>query len=101
VGLDPARLGIALRALEPDALVLAGRHATLDSLGRIVYAARSAGQPVAVLDFLGALPDTGASTVRRLPDGVLAARDSIVERLDAPALEQVPRPARRFARQGA
>jgi DNA-binding transcriptional MerR regulator len=101
VGLDPARLGIALRALEPDALVLAGRHATLDSLGRIVYAARSAGQPVAVMDFLGALPDTGASTVRRLPDGVLAARDSIVERLDAPALEQVPRPARRFARQGA
>ena len=101
VGLDPARLGIALRALEPDALVLAGRHATLDSLGRIVYAARSAGQPVAILDFLGALPDTGASTVRRLPDGVLAARDAIVERLDAPALEQIPRPVRRFARQGA
>ena len=96
--LDPARVGNALRALTPDALVLAGRHASLDALGRIVYAARAGGHPVAIVDYLGALPDTGASTVCRLPEGVIAARDTIVERLDAPALEDLPRPARRFAR---
>ena len=43
---DPARLGRALRALEPSALVLAGRGASLDAVGRLVYAARSGGRRV-------------------------------------------------------
>jgi MerR family transcriptional regulator, light-induced transcriptional regulator len=100
-GLDPARIGHALRALLPDALVLAGRHAQLEALGRIVYATRAVGRPVAIVDFLGALPDTGASTVRRLPEGIVAARDALLERLEARAdeAERSPQPARRFVRQ--
>ena len=70
--IEPARLGRALRALRPDALVLGGTRASLDSIGRLVYAVRSVRDGIEVFDFGGALPDTGASTVRRL--GIRAAR---------------------------
>lgn len=80
---EPARLGRALRALTPDALVLGGTRASLDAIGRLVYAVRSAREGIDVLAFGGALPDTGASTVARLGDEPLAARDTLLERLGA------------------
>ncbi|HKG38261.1 MAG TPA: MerR family transcriptional regulator [Conexibacter sp.] len=80
---EPARLGRALRALQPDALVLGGTRASLDAIGRLVYAVRSAREGIDVLAFGGALPDTGASTVLRLGDEPLAARDALLERLAA------------------
>jgi hypothetical protein len=64
--LDPSRAARALRALAPSAIVLGGRGAQLDALGRLVYAARQSLGEVAVFDFRGAVPDTGASTVQRL-----------------------------------
>jgi DNA-binding transcriptional MerR regulator len=82
--IEPARLGRALRALEPDALVLAGGRAPLDAIGRLVYAVRSARADVGVFDFGGALPDTGASTVTRLGVTPLAARELLLARLAAP-----------------
>jgi len=82
---EPARLGRALRALRPDALVLGGTRASLDGIGRLVYAVRSVRPGVDVLAFGGALPDTGASTLPRLGDEPLAARDALVERLTARA----------------
>ena len=39
---------------------------SLDSIGRLVYAVRSVVREVAVFDYRGAVPDTGASTVFRL-----------------------------------
>jgi DNA-binding transcriptional MerR regulator len=84
-GIEPTRLGRALRALSPDALVLGGGRASLDAVGRLVYAVRSAHEGIEVFDFGGALPDTGASTVRRLGDGPLAARDALLEHVTAPA----------------
>jgi DNA-binding transcriptional MerR regulator len=90
---EPARLGRALRALRPDALVLGGPRASLDAIGRLVYAVRSAREGIDVLAFGGALPDTGASTVRRLGDEPLAARDALVELLTAPAAATGPDPA--------
>lgn len=92
-GVDPARLGRALRALRPNALVLGGRRASLDAIGRLVYAVRSAERELEVYDFGGALPDTGASTVRRLGSAPLAAGEMLLERLttrSAPA--QAPAP---------
>ncbi len=80
---DPARLGRALRALQPDALVLGGTRASLDAIGRLVYAVRSAREGIDVLAFGGALPETGASTVQRLGDAPLAARDALLARLAA------------------
>jgi hypothetical protein len=82
IELDPARVARALRALRPSAVVLSGSRASLDALGRLVYAARQGGeQGLEVLDYRGALPDTGASTVARLPGEPEAAATMLRERL--------------------
>jgi DNA-binding transcriptional MerR regulator len=83
VALDPGRMGRALHALAPRAVVLTGRRASLDGLGRLVYAARRiGGERVAIYDFRGALGATGATTVPRLGDAPLAACEELVARLD-------------------
>jgi DNA-binding transcriptional MerR regulator len=85
VGLDPNRLGRALHALQPRAVVLTGRRASLDVLGRLVYAARRlGGDQVAVLDYRSALPSTGATTVPKLGDTPLAARERLLAELEEP-----------------
>lgn len=81
VALQATRLASALQALRPDAVVLGGAGATLDTLGRLIYAVRQAGGQVQVLDYRGALPDTGASTVVRLGAEPLAATDRLRELL--------------------
>ncbi len=78
VDLDPNRLARALRALGPSALILSGRRASLDALGRLVYATRQAGGSVEVFDFRGALPETGASTVCRLGPQPVAAAERLL-----------------------
>jgi DNA-binding transcriptional MerR regulator len=81
VDLEDARVGSALRALRPNGVVLGGRGAPLDALGRLVHAARQAEPGVEVLDYRGALPDTGASTIRRLGSSPTAAAEALRERL--------------------
>jgi hypothetical protein len=88
VDLDPLRVGRALVALAPSALVLVGRNASLDTIGRLVYAARRAGNELNVYDFRGALPETGATTVPRLGDRPLAARAKLLADLDSGRAEQ-------------
>jgi hypothetical protein len=96
VGLDPSRLARALHAVQPRAVVLTGHGASLDALGRLVFAARRAGgERVTVFDFRGALPETGASTVQRLGDRPLVARERLVAHLEgraasAPAAPPAP-----------
>jgi MerR family transcriptional regulator, light-induced transcriptional regulator len=104
VEVDPARLTLAVRALEPGAVVLTGRRASLDVLGRLVYAVRQHRPGIEVFDYRDALPDTGASTVRRLGDEPLAARDALLacladERSAAELSERAPAP--RALRRGA
>jgi MerR family transcriptional regulator, light-induced transcriptional regulator len=81
-GITPTRLARALPALDPRAVVLAGRGISLDALGRLVYSVRSVVQSVQIFDFRGAVPDTGASTVRRLGETPLTARDLLLARLE-------------------
>jgi hypothetical protein len=81
--IEPSRLGRAIRALAPTAVVLTGRRVSLDSIGRLVYAVRGVVQEVVVFDYRGAVPDTGASTVCRLGEAPIAARDVLLARLDA------------------
>jgi MerR family transcriptional regulator, light-induced transcriptional regulator len=81
--IEPARLGRALRALDPQAVILTGRRVSLDAIGRLVYAVRSVAREVAVFDYRGAVPDTGASTVCRLGEAPVAARDRLLSQLDA------------------
>jgi MerR family transcriptional regulator, light-induced transcriptional regulator len=81
--LDPDRLTRALHALDPRAVILTGRRASLDTLGRLVFAARRVGgDRVTVFDYRGALPETGASTVERLGDKPIAARDLLIDHLE-------------------
>ncbi len=87
-----SRLGRALRALEPKAVILTGQRVSLDSIGRLVYAIRSVVREVAVFDYRGAVPDTGASTVYRLGESPVAARDALLAKLIAPKLQASPRP---------
>lgn len=75
------RLGHALRALTPGAVVLAGRDASLDVIARMVYATHSAIGSVSVYDFRGAIRHTGASTVTSLGEAPLAARDRLLGEL--------------------
>jgi MerR family transcriptional regulator, light-induced transcriptional regulator len=91
--IELSRLGRALRALNPSAVILTGRRVSLDSIGRLVYAVRSIVREVAVFDYRGAVPDTGASTVLRLGDTPVAARNTLLSRLAQPELGARPRPA--------
>jgi MerR family transcriptional regulator, light-induced transcriptional regulator len=89
-----SRLARALPALAPTVVVLAGRSITLDALGRLVYSVRSVVHGVQVFDFRGAVPDTGASTVRRLGQAPLAARDLLLGRLEGAGPYRSSTPAR-------
>jgi DNA-binding transcriptional MerR regulator len=84
VDLDSTRVGNALRALCPRAVVLGGRCESLETVGRLVYATRQYGGEPLVLDYRGALPDTGASTVVRIGPGPVEAVRMLRERLASP-----------------
>jgi DNA-binding transcriptional MerR regulator len=94
--ISPNRLARALPALDPRAVVLAGHGISLDALGRLVYSVRSVARQAAIYDYRGAVPDTGASTVRRLGSTPLAARDMLLGRLDEPGAARSSPPARGF-----
>jgi MerR family transcriptional regulator, light-induced transcriptional regulator len=81
VELEAGRVGAALRALRPGAIVLAGSGTSADALGRLVYASRQAEPGVDVFDYRSALPETGASTVKRIGPGPTAAAEQLRERL--------------------
>lgn len=88
----PSRLTRALPALEPKAVVLAGHGISLDALGRLVYSIRSVAPRATICDYRGAVPDTGASTVRRLGHRPLRACEALLSRLDelAPGRARMP-----------
>jgi predicted DNA-binding transcriptional regulator AlpA len=91
-GLDPARIARALRALQPRAVVLTGRRASRDGLGRLVFAARRVDPGVVVLDYRGALSGGTASTVPSLGDQPLAARELLLAHLEQPTAQAAASP---------
>ncbi len=91
VDLDSTRVGSALRALRPQAMVLGGHRASLDAVGRVVYATRQSGGDLQVLDYRGALPDTGASTVARIGPGIADAAQALRELLTGAARNSAAR----------
>jgi DNA-binding transcriptional MerR regulator len=88
--IEPTKLGRALRALDPRAVVLTGQRVSLDSIGRLVYAVRNTAHGVVVFDYRGAVPDTGASTVCRLGDAPVAACETLLQRLSTPVAPGAP-----------
>jgi DNA-binding transcriptional MerR regulator len=91
--ITPSRLARAVPALDPRAVVLSGQGITLDTLGRLVYSVRTVANQAVVYDYRGAVPDTGASTVLRLGETPLLARDLLVARLDEAATQRTRRPS--------
>ena len=98
VVLDPARLQRAVTVLDPALVVLGGRGAALDAVGRAVFASRRArGERVTVCDFRGSV--AGASTVPRIGPALRAARDqalalAVGRGVAADVPEIAPRPRR-------
>ncbi len=94
VDLDSTRVGSALRALKPQAMVLAGRNSSLEAIGRLVYATRQSYGELQVFDYREALPDTGASTVARIGPGpaeaVAMLREHLVELKRPSTIATVP-----------
>ena len=84
IELESTRIGSAIRALSPSAVVLGGRNASLDAIGRLIYATRQSAGDVQVLDFRGAVPDTGASTVARIGPDAMGAAQALREALTPP-----------------
>lgn len=80
---DAGRLAHVLQALNPRLVVLTGRRAWLDALGRIAYQSRRASEHIDVLDFRGALPECDQSSVPRLGTSAVGARDLLLARLNA------------------
>jgi DNA-binding transcriptional MerR regulator len=80
-GVQRSRLGRALRSLSPRAVIITGRRSSLDSIGRIVYSVRSMRAAPPVLDYRDAVPDTPASTLARLGERPVAARDQLLDLL--------------------
>jgi MerR family transcriptional regulator, light-induced transcriptional regulator len=91
VALEPDRLARALAVLTPDLVVLGGRGADLDAIGRVVFAARRArGERVPVCDFAGALAPAAGSTVPSVGPGPVAARDAILALVERRVARDVP-----------
>jgi DNA-binding transcriptional MerR regulator len=97
VDLDSTRVGSALRALRPSAMVLGGRRSTLEAIGRVVYAARQSAGELQVLNYRGALPSTGASTLTSIgpgpAEGVRMLREHLAGSAHPAQVEPAPLPA--------
>lgn len=95
-----SRLGRALRALAPRAVVITGQRSSLDTIGRLVYTVRSVPAPPLVLDYRGAIPDGAGTSVGWLGDSPLAARKRLLDLLDrgvpAPPVVLGPQARRRL-----
>ncbi len=66
VALAQERVARAMRALGPTALVLCGSGATLDAVGRLVYAVRQMGSQAPLYEYRGSMPVTGSHGVPSL-----------------------------------
>jgi DNA-binding transcriptional MerR regulator len=66
IGLAQERVSRAMRALDPTALVLCGNGATLDIVGRLVYAVRQQGSAAPLYEYRGSMPVTGTHSIPSL-----------------------------------
>jgi len=66
MSLAQERLSRAMRALDPAALVVCGTGATLDVVGRLVYAVRHTGSNARVYEYREAMPVAGSHAIPSL-----------------------------------
>jgi DNA-binding transcriptional MerR regulator len=85
IGLAQERVSRAMRALDPGALVLCGNGATLDVVGRLVYAIRQHGSAAPLYEYRGAMPVTGSHTIPSLGESPTEATQTLKTLVDAGA----------------
>ena len=85
VALAQERVARAMRALDPSALVLCGSGATLDAVGRLVYAVRQMGSQAPLFEYRGAMPVSGSHSVPSLGELPTDAVRHLRARVEAPA----------------
>jgi DNA-binding transcriptional MerR regulator len=93
VALAQERVTRAMRALDPSALVLCGSGATLDAVGRLVYAVRQTGSKAPLYEYRGAMPVAGSHSVPSLGELPSGAVRHLRARLDGPPQRHVSRAA--------
>jgi DNA-binding transcriptional MerR regulator len=93
VALAQERVTRAMRALDPSALVLCGSGATLDSVGRLVYAVRQTGSKAPLYEFRGAMPVSGSHSVPSLGELPSGAVRHLRARVDGSPQRQVSQAA--------
>jgi MerR family transcriptional regulator, light-induced transcriptional regulator len=86
VALAQERVSRAMRALEPTALVLCGKGATLDTVGRLVYGVRQHGSSAPLYEYRGSMPVTGSHTIPSLGQLPSEATQTLKLVVDAGAL---------------
>jgi DNA-binding transcriptional MerR regulator len=91
VALAQERVMRAMRALDPTALVLCGSGATLDAVGRLVYAVRQTGSQAPLLEYRGAMPVSGSHSVPSLGDSPTAAVRHLRARVEGQPVRHVTR----------
>jgi DNA-binding transcriptional MerR regulator len=93
VALAQERVTRAMRALEPSALVLCGSGATLDAVGRLVYAVRQMGSKAPLYEYRGSMPVSGSHRVPSLGDLPSAAVRHLRARVEGQPQRHVSRAA--------
>jgi hypothetical protein len=91
VALAQERVTRAMRVLDPTTLVLCGEGATLDSVGRLVYAVRQTGSQAPLFEYRGAMPVTGSHSVPSLGDLPTDAVRHLKARIDGHPQRDVER----------
>ena len=89
VALAQERMTRAMRALDPSALVLAGTGATLDVLGRLVYAVRQTGSSAPLFEYRGSMPVSGSHNIPTLGAAPSEAVRNLKAMVDGPAWGRV------------
>jgi hypothetical protein len=79
----------AMRALDPSALVLAGTGATLDVLGRLVYAVRQTGSSAPLFEYRGSMPVSGSHNIPSLGAAPSEAVRNLKAMVDGPSWGRV------------
>jgi DNA-binding transcriptional MerR regulator len=89
VALAQERMTRAMRALDATALVLAGSGATLDVLGRLVYAVRQTGSSAPLFEYRGSMPVSGTHNIPSLGGAPSEAVRNLKALVDGPAWGRV------------
>ncbi len=89
-GLAADRAARAIRAISPSAFVFCGGDATLEVVGRLMYAVKQVGSSAPVLEYRESMPVKGERSVPTLGNGPTEAVERMRELIDGERIEVAP-----------